>query len=227
MPAYLFTVHVLTASGAALAVLAVLTSQNQNWQGTFALLGLALFVDAIDGPLARRLRVAERLPKWDGAALDYVIDYTTFVFVPALIVANSGLLQGISGIIGAILISVTGAIYFADRRMKQPDNSFRGFPAVWNMPVFVLFVFQPPAIVTIIAIFTLAIMTFLPVHFVHPNRVIRWRGMTLVLTAVWAISAVWITMLDFQAPAFPKALLLASSLYLLSVSAIQQLTERK
>lgn len=226
MPAHLFAIHILTASGAALAILAVLATQTQNWQGTFALLGIAMFVDAIDGPLARRLRVSERLPKWDGAALDYVIDYTTYVFVPAIIVANSGLLNGSAGIIAAIVISVTGAIYFADRRMKQPDNSFRGFPAVWNMPVFVLFVFQPPAWITIVVILVLAVATFMPVHFVHPNRVIRWRSLTLAITAVWAMSAIWITVLAFQAPQFVKALLLASSLYLLSVSAIQQMTLR-
>ena len=222
MSAYIFSVHILTASGAALALLAVLATQHNNWQGTFALLGLALLVDAIDGPLARRLRVSERLPKWDGSALDYVIDYTTYVFVPAIIVANSGLLYETSGMIAAIVISVTGAIYFADRRMKQPDNSFRGFPAVWNMPVFVLFVFQPPVAVTMLAVLLLAVLTFLPVRFVHPNRVIRWRVLTLVMTAIWAISAAWITFLDFQPPVVAKALLLVSSLYLFSVSAIQQ-----
>ena len=226
MSAYLFLVHILTASGAAFALLAVLATQQNNWQGTFALLGLALFVDAIDGPLARHLRVSERLPKWDGSALDYVIDYTTYVFVPAIIVANSGLLQKTSGMIAAIIISVTGAIYFADRRMKQPDNSFRGFPAVWNMPVFVLFVFQPPVTVTILVILLLALLTFLPVRFVHPNRVIKWRALTLAMTAIWAISAAWITFLDFQPPVVAKALLLISSLYLFSVSAIQQLADR-
>ena len=90
---HLFGVHILTASGAALALLAALATFSQNWQATFVFIGLALFVDAIDGPLARRLRVSERLPKWDGAALDYVIDYTTYVFVPAIIIANSGLLE--------------------------------------------------------------------------------------------------------------------------------------
>ena len=223
MTSPLFAVHILTASGAALAVLAVIATQTQNWQGAFTLLGVALFVDAIDGPLARRLRVSERLPKWDGSALDYVIDYTTYVFVPALIVANSGMLTPFAGTIAAIVISVTGAIYFADRRMKQPDNSFRGFPAVWNMPVFVLFVFQPPAYVTTLTIFALAVLTFLPVRFVHPNRVNRWRTATLAMTAVWALSAAWVIILDFDPPVVAKAILLASSAYLLSVSAIQQL----
>ncbi len=226
MPGHLFAVHILTASGAAFALLAVLATQEQNWHGAFLYLGIALFVDAIDGPLARKLRVSERLPKWDGAALDYVIDYTTFVFVPAIIVANAGLISGPAGIAAALLIAVSGAVYFADRRMKQPDNSFRGFPAVWNMPVFVLFVFQPPAFVSIIVIVVLAIMTFLPIQFVHPNRVIRWRSLTLSVTFVWALSAVWIMISGFQPVPIAQALLLAASLYLFAVSGIQQLSGR-
>ncbi len=226
MTGHLFAVHILTASGAALALLAVLAAQSQNWQSVFVLLGVALFVDAVDGPLARRLRVSERLSKWDGAALDYVIDYTTYVFVPAIIIANSGMLDRSTGIAAAIVISVSGAIYFADRRMKQPDNSFRGFPAVWNMPVFVLFVFQPPIAVTVLTILVLAVMTFLPVQFVHPNRVIKWRSLTLTVTAVWAVAAVWIIAVNFQSAPVAQAALLLSSLYLLTVSGIQQFTDR-
>lgn len=222
---HLFCVHILTAGGAALALLATLATLNQDWQACFVFIGLALFVDAIDGPLARRLRVSERLPKWDGAALDYVIDYTTYVFVPAIIVAKSGLLNDNLARAAAILIAVTGAIYFADRRMKQPDNSFRGFPAVWNMPVFVLFALQPPAWATICVILALSVLTFLPIHFVHPNRVIRWRALTLVMTTLWAIAAVWIVAEDFQTPQVAQALLLISSAYLFSVSGIQQLTD--
>jgi phosphatidylcholine synthase len=226
MPWHLFSVHILTASGAALALLAVLATLDQNWQAAFIYIGVALFVDAIDGPLARRLRVSERLPKWDGAALDYVIDYTTYVFVPAIIVAKSGLLAETTGKAAAVLIAVSGAVYFADRRMKQPDNSFRGFPAVWNMPVFVLFACQPSSVVTIATIIGLAIMTFLPIQFVHPNRVIRWRSLTLTVTAVWALSAVWIIAMDFETQPLALALLLAASAYLFAVSGIQQLTDR-
>lgn len=226
MPWHLFAVHILTASGAALALLAVLATLEQNWQAAFIYIGVALFVDAIDGPLARRLRVSERLPKWDGAALDYVIDYTTYVFVPAIIVAKSGLLADTTGKAAAVLIAVTGAIYFADRRMKQPDNSFRGFPAVWNMPVFVLFALQPPGWVSVSVIVALAVMTFLPIQFVHPNRVIRWRSLTLTITAIWALSAAWIVATAFAPQPLAHLLLLGASAYLFTVSGIQQISDR-
>ena len=87
----------------------------------------------------------ERLPKWDGAALDFVIDYTTYVFVPAIIVARALELPPLLGAFCGIVVAVSGALYFADTRMKRPDNSFRGFPAVWNMPVFVLYAFSAAA----------------------------------------------------------------------------------
>ena len=151
-PRHLFAIHLLTASGAAFSLLAVMASFSGDWTTTFVWLGLALLVDGIDGPIARRYRVRERLPKWDGAALDFVIDYTTYVFVPAIIVARGLELPPVLGAFCGIVVAVSGALYFADVRMKRPDNSFRGFPAVWNMPVFVLYAFMPPPIVTVVSV---------------------------------------------------------------------------
>src|ERR1044072_9134616 len=96
----------------------------------FAFLGVALFVDGIDGALARRLDVATRLPRWSGDTLDLVVDFTTYVFVPAYAVAAGGLVPPVAEVPLAVAIVVTGALYFADRRMKTAHNYFRGFPAV-------------------------------------------------------------------------------------------------
>ena len=104
----------MTASGAALAVLAAIAVVGHDWRAAFFWLGLALIVDGIDGPLARWLRVRERLPDWDGGTLDFVIDYTTYVFVPAIILALGCGLSGIPAALAAIMVTVSGAIYFAD-----------------------------------------------------------------------------------------------------------------
>jgi phosphatidylcholine synthase len=221
-PRHLFAIHLLTASGAAFSLLSVAAVLDEHWTATFIWLGVALIVDGIDGPIARRYRVRERLPKWDGAALDFVIDYTTYVFVPAIIVARALQLPPVLGGICGMIVAVSGALYFADTRMKRPDNSFRGFPAVWNMPVFVLYTFMPPAAVTVVSVIALAILTFVPVNFVHPLRVIRWRGPTLVAIALWAGTGLWILLSDFTAPAWVKLILLAASTYLFCVAAIQQ-----
>jgi phosphatidylcholine synthase len=221
-PRHLFAIHLLTASGAAFALLAVMASFTGNWTATFIWLGVALFVDGIDGPIARRYRVRERLPKWDGAALDFVIDYTTYVFVPAIIVTRGLELPPLLGALCGVIVAVSGALYFADVRMKRPDNSFRGFPAVWNMPVFVLYAFLPPPIVTVISVIALAVLTFLPVNFVHPLRVIRWRAPTLAIVALWVVTGFWLLATDFQAPLVAKLVLLAASTYLFFVAAVQQ-----
>jgi phosphatidylcholine synthase len=219
---HLFAIHLLTASGAALALLAVMAIADGDWNTAFIWLGIALLVDGIDGPLARRHRVRERLPKWDGAALDFVIDYTTYVFAPAIILAQALELPPGVGATAGIIVAVTGALYFADTRMKQPDNSFRGFPAVWNMVVFGLYAFLPPWPVTVIVVIALAVMTFLPVNFVHPVRVVKWRALTLGVLTIWFVTCAWLIGTDFQTPMLVKALMAAASAYLLLVAAVQQ-----
>jgi phosphatidylcholine synthase len=217
-----FLVHLLTAAGAGLALLAALAIVGGDWRGAFLWLGLAALLDGLDGPLARRLRIDERLPQWDGAALDLVVDYTTYVFLPALILALGCGLSGAAAIFAGLTVSVTGALYFGDTRMKQPDNAFRGFPAAWNMAVFVVFVFQPPAAVTLALVVALAALTFAPVPFVHPLRVVRWRSLTLAVCTLWLLAALWLLVVDFGPAPLARAVLLAASVYLFAVSAIQR-----
>jgi phosphatidylcholine synthase len=219
---HLFAIHLLTASGAALAILAVLAIADADWRAAFFWLGVATLVDGIDGPLARRHRVRERLPQWDGAALDFVVDYVSYVFAPAIIVGRAFDMPPVLAAAAAVVVGVSGALYFADTRMKQPDNSFRGFPAVWNMPIFVLYAFEPPPAVTVVSVVLLAVLTFVPVNFVHPLRVIRWRRSTLAVVGVWVVCALWLLAADFAAPSAVKYVLLAASTYLFCVAAVQQ-----
>jgi len=181
-----FAIHVFTASGAALALLSLILATGGHWAAMFACLGLALIVDGIDGPLARALRVQDVLPRWDGAGLDFVVDFTTYVFVPAYAIAASGYLPDGLGVPAAVLIVITGALYFADRNMKTDDNYFRGFPAVWNLVAFYLYVLAPPPWIAAAAIVTLSALTFVPVRFVHPLRVRHLRWLNIALMAIWA-----------------------------------------
>jgi phosphatidylcholine synthase len=180
-------VHVLTASGAALAFLALHAAIRGRWSEMFAWLGLALVVDAADGPLARHFKVPERLPRWSGETLDLVVDFLTYVFVPAYAIAASGLLASPLDIAAAIVIVVTGGLYFADRRMKTHDNYFRGFPALWNCAAFYLLLLRPGPWFTAAAVALLAVLTFVPFPFVHPVRVKRLRRFNLLLLAAWAV----------------------------------------
>ncbi|MDE2330144.1 MAG: phosphatidylcholine synthase, partial [Bradyrhizobium sp.] len=127
-----FSVHVLTALGAGIALLAQLEAVREHWAAMFAWLGIALVIDALDGPIARRLDVINVQPNWSGEVLDLVVDFVTYVFVPAYAITASGLLLPLAAPLLGIGIVVSSALYFADRRMKSEDNHFRGFPALWN-----------------------------------------------------------------------------------------------
>ncbi|AXS40588.1 CDP-alcohol phosphatidyltransferase family protein [Breoghania sp. L-A4] len=221
-----FSVHLLTASGALWALLALLAAAEGNWPMTFAWLGVALLVDGVDGPLARAVKITERLPNWSGSSLDFVIDYATYVLVPAFALANCGLLDSPYNLIAAGLVVITGALYFAYEGMKTPDNSFRGFPVTWNMLVFDLMVFQALHAWTFVIVLVFAVLTFAPVNFVHPVRVKRWRPLNLAITALWLGSAFAAARNGMVAEGAVGIGLAASSLYLLGVGALLQLAKR-
>ena len=217
-----FAVHIFTASGAALGLLALLAAVASNWPLMFAYLGIALFVDGIDGALARRFDVANRLPRWSGDTLDLVVDFTTYVFVPAYAVAAGGLLPPLAAIPLAVVIVVTGALYFADRSMKTADNYFSGFPAVWNAPVFYLFLLRPDPWIAAAAIVVLAVLTFVPVPFLHPFRVRRFRVFNALLIVAWAVLAVVALVRDMSPGPWVTGALCAIALYFLGAGLMRR-----
>ena len=196
-----FAVHVFTASGAACALLALIAAVRSDWPQMFIWLGVALFIDGVDGTFARRLRVDEVLPRWSGDVLDLVVDILNYVFVPAYAVVASGLAPPVVTIPLGVLIVVTGSLYFADRLMKTSDYYFRGFPAVWNVAVFYLFVLKPGPLATAAAVMVLAALTFVPFHVVHPMRIRHLREVTLFALVAWALLAIYAVATDL-APGF-------------------------
>ena len=211
--ARVFAVHVLTASGAALAFLALLAAVGGAWELMFLSLGLALIVDGVDGTIARSLKAAELLPRWSGEVLDLVVDFVTYVFVPAYAIAASGLLPPVLAAGAGVLIVMTGAIYFADRRMKTSDSYFRGFPALWNIIAFYLFLLKPAPWLAAFAVLALAAATFAPIYFVHPVRVPRWRMVNLVALAFWAGLAIFALAQHLDPPGWVVAALAAIAIY--------------
>jgi phosphatidylcholine synthase len=184
-----FAVHIFTACGAALALLALILATGGQWAAMFFCLGAALVVDGVDGPLAREFKVAEILPRWSGDTLDLIVDFTTYVFVPAYAIAASGLLPPVLAIPAGVVVVISGALYFADREMKTPDNYFRGFPAVWNLAAFYLYLLEPPPWLAAAMIVALAALSFAPIKFLHPLRVKHWRMLNIALLAAWAALA--------------------------------------
>ena len=218
-----FGVHFLTASGAVFAMLALLAAVEKNWEVMFWWLVIAFAVDGIDGPLARRFEVKKNAAKIDGELLDLIIDYLTYVFIPAFALFESGLLPGWTGWVVIFIITYTSAIYFADTRMKTRDSSFSGFPACWNMLTLVLFVMQPNFWLILAIVTILAISMFIPLRFIHPVRTKRWRKVSLPITAVWVISAAITTWGKDDYGAAVYIILFLSSCYLLFAGITQQI----
>ena len=180
-----FSVHMFTASGGAVALLALYAAIERNFPACFAWLGLALFIDGVDGTLARAARVTETAAAIDGAILDLVVDFLTYVLVPVFALWRSDLMpQPIAFWIGLVVV-IASALYFADTRMKTNDYWFRGFPATWNVFAFYLFVLRWPWPVNAALTLLATAAMFAPVVFVHPLRVRRLRPLTIAATALW------------------------------------------
>ena len=189
----------------------------------FVWLVVAFVVDGLDGPLARKYDVWSHAPQVDGALLDLIIDYLTYVFIPAFALFASGLLPGWTGWAALIGITFTSALYFADTRMKTNDNSFSGFPGCWNMVVLVIFAIKPPVWATIVVVALLAAAMFSDLRFIHPVRTRRWRALSLPIALLWTIFAAWAAWVEFHPESWARVGLVATSLYLLSAGLVQQL----
>jgi len=188
-----WAVHAFTTCGIVLGFLALVAVLKNDPVAAFMWLGLALFVDGIDGTLARKARVLEYTPNVDGRTLDNVIDFFTYVAVPALMVywfnmtpVDFLFAPETWSLISAAAIMAVSCYTFANVGMKSDDYYFVGFPALWNVVVLYFFVLDTGAYTNIITVAVLCVLTFIPIKFVHPLRVTDWREVTIPLTVLWA-----------------------------------------
>lgn len=217
------SVHLLTATGAVLAMLAMLAAVDGEWSLMFLWLVAAFVVDGIDGPLARRYQVKTNWPSLDGVLMDLIIDYLTYVFIPAFALFKSGLLAGWTGWFAIFVIVFGSVIYFADTRMKTKDNSFSGFPGCWNMVVIVLFAVQPNWLIILSIVTVLTIAMFTPIKFIHPVRTGRWRAVSLPVAGLWVVCAAAAAWVDFHPESWAIWGLVGASCWLMLAGAAQQL----
>ncbi len=215
-------VHFLTATGAVWAMLAMLAAIEGKWALMFLWLVVAFIVDGIDGPLARKYEVKTNAGEFDGVLLDTIVDYLTYIFIPAFAMFSSGLFQGWTAWVVIIVITFTSALYMADTRMKTKDNSFSGFPACWNMVAIVVFALNPNFWVILALIIVLAIAMFTPLKFIHPVRTERWRTVSLPMAFAWTFFAGWAAWVDFDPQSWAQWGLVVTSIYLMSAGILQQ-----
>ena len=215
-------VHLFTATGAVFAMLAMLAAADEKWSMMFLWLVVAFAVDGVDGPLARHFDVKKYAPRFDGNLLDLIIDYLTYVFIPAFALFKSGLLPGWTGWFVIIIITFSSAMYFCDGNMKTKDKSFQGFPGCWNMVILVLFAIKPSFWLIIAIVAILALSMFLQIKFIHPVRTVRWRKVSLPIALLWTGFGAWAAWVNFDPNSLAIYGLIFCSLYLVLAGALQQ-----
>ena len=214
-----WAVHAFTATGVLLGFAALLAAGQGEPGACFTFLGLALVVDGVDGTFARRARVREVLPGIDGAVLDLVVDYLTYVLVPAVFVIFYDLLPRGLGMAGAAWMLMTSLYCFANTGMKSADHYFVGFPAIWNVVVLCLWLLGLNPWINAAVVLALGVLTFTPVKFLHPLRVRALLPLNVVMTTAWLVSAAWLVSEHPARPALPFAVWLGASAYYVAVCA--------
>ena len=220
-------VHTLTASGAVLGLLSLLRAAEGQWAMSFAWLGAALIVDGIDGPLARRVDVKRVVPRFSGEELDHLVDYLTYVTIPAFMVARSSLVPESLRLILAGAIMLVSLYHFSDTESKTKDGYFVGFPAIWNVVVLYCFVLGLPPAASAALIAVCAILTFVPLHWVHPVRVKRLRVLTIVAVSAWSVAAAAAIIQGFPGTPVEQALFILAALYLIAIGLTSGFTDSR
>jgi phosphatidylcholine synthase len=182
--------HLYTALGAGTALAATLATFDGEFRAAFLWLALAVFIDATDGVLARALRVKDRLPWFDGALLDNLVDYLTYVFVPVLIMLRADLWPAAAApwLGAAVLVASGYGFSRADAKVQTSDYFFTGFPSYWNIVALYMFVLRLPAWLNAAIMVTLVVLVFVPLRYVYPSRTTTWRAVTILLGAVWGVA---------------------------------------
>jgi phosphatidylcholine synthase len=204
-------VHAFTASGALLAYLAVIDIVAGDLRRAFLWLTVATLVDSVDGVLARLANVKERTPMLNGARLDDIVDYLTFVFVPAFALHHGGFLPaGLAGwlVVSAVLLS--SAFGFSREDAKTADYFFTGFPSYWNIVAVYMVALALPAALNAGILLALAASVFVPIGYVYPSRTPRLRGLTVGFGIVWGLVLIAII---WRLPDAPRWLVLTSLAY--------------
>lgn len=208
-PVLAWGVHLFTASGAVFGLLSIIAITQEQWMEAFIWMSMAIAVDSFDGALARRFRVKQVLPNFDGALLDNIVDYLNYVIVPAYFLYAAGLLPQAFAIIGAAVTVLASAYQFCQEDAKTEDHYFKGFPSYWNIAVFYLFILELNPWLNLALVMFFSILVFVPIKYIYPTRTETNQRLTLFLAMIWVVSSLAIIV---QYPE-PHPLVIAISLF--------------
>lgn len=210
-------VHVLTATGAVFGFFALTATARGAYETAFLWLGAALLVDGLDGPLARYCDVKQTLPRICGESLDLVIDYLSYVIIPAFMLYKAELVPAdFAGIAGSAIM-LTSLFHFSDTQSKTKDGYFVGFPALWNLFALYAFVLRPAPELVLAGVALFSVLTFVPLKWGHPVRVRAFRRVTLTVTAIWSAAAIAVLLRGFPGNLPTQVIFIAGAVYYLAL----------
>src|SRR5262245_26600440 len=210
-------VHCFTALGAVCALMALRAALLADWDEVFIWLGIALLIDGLDGTLARLTHITTVLPRFSGERLDLIVDYLTYVFVPAVALLQGGFLAGGLGSVLAALILLSSLFHFSDTESKTADYCFIGFPALWNVVAFYVFALDLPQWLAVALVIACIILTFVPWKWAHPLRTPLLRPVTVLVLLAWGCAAGLTLWHGFPASGPGKAILILAAVYVMGL----------
>ncbi len=188
LTAFAWGVHLFTGLGAAAGLLAIYYAARGDFRASFLAMGAATFIDSADGPLARWAKVKQRVPSFDGALLDNIIDYLTYTVAPVFLMLEAGIIPTTNaGLILACFVMLASGYGFCQTNAKTADHYFLGFPNYWNLVAFYLYCLNAPALFNWTVLIVLALLVFVPIKYIYPNRTEPLRPLTLTLGIIWAV----------------------------------------
>lgn len=186
-----FGVHLYTAMGAVAGLVSLDCIARGDFRGAFIAMAVAVFIDSSDGPLARAIRIRDHIPWFDGALLDNIVDYLTYVVAPVFLMLRAGLIgSGRASVLLAGFVILASAYGFCHIEAKTEDNYFRGFPSYWNLVALYLYCLGLPPAMNASILIVLGVMVFVPIKYIYPNRTELMRPLTLALAIIWAIATI-------------------------------------
>lgn len=184
-------VHLFTASGAVLGLLAINAAYQHQYLSMFWLISIAIVVDAIDGTFARWIRVKSHLPAFDGALLDNIVDYLNYVMVPAVFLLVGPLLPPNARFFAAAIILLASAYQFCQADAKTKDHFFKGFPSYWNIVIFYLYFWQMSLLFNFSVVLLLTLLIFVPIKYVYPSRLENLTQSLLLRRGMLGATVLW------------------------------------
>ncbi len=192
-PRIAWAIHIFTAVGIIAGFLALTSALDGSPRMSLTWMTIAMVIDGLDGPFARKYEISAVLPHIDGHIGDLIIDYVTTVIAPAFFIHEFDLLPKQYSLFGISLMLLTSLYLFSNTHIQSSDNYFNGFPAMWNLVINVLFVLQSPPTTNLIVVLAMSVFTIVPVKFIHPIRVRDFRKITIPVLVIWLAAMLYLT----------------------------------